>query len=472
MLRGVLRDTALYTIPTAVTQGIAFLMFPLLARRFAPADYGVLDLLTLVSSLVNVTVALEIAQGLGRYFADADDPDERVGLASTAFWFSVAVYGVVVAVSLMLARPISDVLLGGRDPALFRLASLWMFCAGLLYLTQTQLRWELRPAAFVTVALVVSLLTPLLILLLVFGLGGGLESVVVAQGAAAAAALALGVWFTRRNLRPRFDPQKLRRMLRFSLPLVPASVGVFATAWADRLAIQQELDLTQVGWYGAGFRVALVASLLVLGVQAALSPLVYARWRDPSTPGELAVVLRTFVAGALLLELVLSVLAEEAIRFLAGERYVEGASIVPLLVPAVFLARMLVFAPGMALRERTRILAAIMVVSGAANVVLAFTLVPLLGMSGAALAALLSSSGAFVAAMSQSQRLYPVPHRWSALVAAAAAIGGLVALDHALDPDPFGSALLIAGGVVVVVTVLLRPAEIRAALAALRPAVR
>jgi O-antigen/teichoic acid export membrane protein len=87
MVRRFFRDSAIYIVPTILSTGMSFVMFPFYAHHFSPRQYGVFDLLTLTAMLVGWTVALEIYQGVGVYVSGEKDPRRVRGYASTALWF-------------------------------------------------------------------------------------------------------------------------------------------------------------------------------------------------------------------------------------------------------------------------------------------------------------------------------------------------------------------------------------------------
>ena len=60
MVRRFFRDSAIYLVPSVLSSGMSFAMFPFYAHNFSPREYGIFDLLTLTAMLVGWTVALEI----------------------------------------------------------------------------------------------------------------------------------------------------------------------------------------------------------------------------------------------------------------------------------------------------------------------------------------------------------------------------------------------------------------------------
>jgi len=470
MLGRFFKDSSIYAVAGTISQGIAFLLFPFFAHVFRPREYGALDILILVGILVNLTVALEISQGLGRYLNDAGDAEERKTYTSSALLFTLACFSVFTVTVLALAAPLSQALLGrGFGPGLVRLAAIAWFVNGILYITCDQLRWRLRPKAFASVTVVVAAATTATSAILVLGFHAGVSGAIAGQLIGVSCGLLVTATLSRGIYSRSFDWAKCRKMLRYSVPLIPASVGVFLNGYADRLAIQHEGSLAQVGIYGIGYRFAIVMGLVLVGFQGATMPLVLSNHEDQEMRRSLGRVFRIFCMLGLAAFLVVSVLADAAVRVLAAPAYAPAAGIVPFVVAATLLGGMGVFAPGPIIARRTAAIAVIWVTAGALNAGLAFALVPPLGITGAGIATLLSSACSFAALMVISQREYHVPHTWKRIMGATVLTVMFVVLSRVAIPAGRSGALgagallariaLIALGVASLLMLLVDQAE-------------
>lgn len=470
MFRTLFKDSSTYAIAGAISQGIAFVLFPFFAHVFRPRDYGALDILMLLGMLTNLTVALEISQGLGRQLADTEDERERAAYTSTALLFTVACWSILGVVVFAFAAPLSRVVLGtGFGPGLLRLAAAIWCLNGILYLTQDQLRWRLRPRSFATVSIAVAATTTATSAVLVLGVGAGISGALVGQLAGVSCGLVVTACLSRGIYSWRFDWAKCRGMLAYSIPLIAGSVGVFMNGFADRLVLQHRGSLAEVGIYGIAYRFSAIMALVMVGFQGAMMPLVLSRHRDPRTPGELARVFRLFCALALAALLVTSVLADQVVRLVAAPAYASAATIVPLVIAASLLGSMTIFAPGPIIARSTMSITVVWGSAGLLNVALAFVLVHPLGIDGAAIAAVVSSAWAFGGMMILSQRRYEVPHDWARIARAAAAVVILITLGAVAIPSGHAVALrpeivllrlmLAAAGTVTIWRVLVDPGE-------------
>lgn len=433
MLKTLLRDAAVYGASTVLTRAVALLLVPVYTRVLVPAEYGAIDILGIFANFVTLTVALEVTQAVARFLPDAGTVEERKRLVSTAALFSVVVYSAFLGLSLLFAEWIRTTLVGSAiEPwaMVAALCSIWT--VGIFQLLQNNLRFSLQPVAFTVASLAYSLTSISVSVVLVVGFSAGVGGVMLGQAAGGLLGSVVAGWFGRRMYALVFSAAALRRMLGFSVPLVPAGLGVLVTIYIDRIALNELASLTEVGVFGIGYRLASIVALLVLGFQMALTPLVYQRYRDPATPGELARIFRVFVSVAAVLSLVLSLFAPEALRLATTPAYYAAEVVVPLMAPAILLSGMYVFMPGLAIARQTRLIGIITISGAALNTVLNFALIPQLGVSGAALATLTSSVGIFLAHAYLSQRHYRAPHRWSRFAVVACVYVILVVLGVAV----------------------------------------
>lgn len=286
---------------------------------------------------------------------------------------------------------------------------------GLYYLVLNQFRWELRSREFAMVSLGYAVLTLSFVLLFCLVLGWGLEGVLIAQIAATLICLLVGLWRLKASFKLVFDFAALRRMLVFSLPLVPSGVAIFTSLYVNRFALIQYTSIEEVGIYGLATRIAGLITLSILGVQAALTPLVYQHANQPETPGQIARLFGWFVAFALLGCLGLGLLASELVQLFATAEYASAAPLVIILAPAMLLSQMYVFAPGIGIRKKTLYQLGVTLLVAAISVLANWLLVPAFGMAGAAWATLFSSIVFLWGWFWVSQRLYPVPYAWRQL---------------------------------------------------------
>lgn len=442
MLKAVLRDSLIYGLASVISKGLAVFLLPLYTRVLSPSDYGAYELLITLGVLANLVIALEISQGLARYWGDAQESVTRVRLASTSLWFTVLMYGFFLAGGLLAAQQLNALILGDvRYLDAFRLGIAFIAMNGIYYLLLNQFRWELRSKAYALASAVYGLFTLLFALIFCVWLNHGLVGVMQAQLLAALFAGLLCLWLLRHTFAWVFDLHQLRAMLRFSAPLVPAGLAIFISLYINRFALNHFGNLEDVGHFGIGSRIASLAALLMLGIQAALTPLIYQHYRDPQTPGQIARLFSWFMAVALAGCLFLALFARELLMLFAPPEFMAGAALVGVLAPSLLLSQMYIFAPGIAIAKKTHWQLWVTLLSAAASVAGNWLLVPLWGIWGAALATLLASLLFFLCWLTLSQRLYRIPYAWRALLLAS--LSFVVCAGMGVQLEAMGLALYV-----------------------------
>jgi len=384
-------------------------------------------MLAIFTSLVGFTIALEISQGLARHFGDARDDTDRIAYASTSLWFTVASYTVFVVLGILFAGPATRLLFGRTDyDTIFLVALFSIWANGLFGIVQNQLRFQLQSRRFAISNLVNTFVSVGAIVWLVLFRRMGVVGVIAGQMVGRFVGSGIALYFARDIYRFTISREKLSEMLRFSLPLVPSSLGVFLTLYIDRIAIKEMMSLADVGIFGIAYRLVSVLGLLIASSQTAIVPLIYSNYRRPGTPGEIERIFRYFVVAGLMVLMGVSLYAKELVSLLATPAYYGAASVVTMLAAATLLSQMYMFAPGLGIANKTWTIGMISISGAAMNTGLNIAFIPIWGIQGSAFASLVSAAVVFTLYMAYSQKLYYIPHRWGKLGFAVASVASVI----------------------------------------------
>jgi O-antigen/teichoic acid export membrane protein len=466
------KHSLVYGGAQVLVRGVSLLLLPLYTRVLSPTDYGVMDIIGIAVTFLTTAISLEISQAVGRYYADTHDPERRRTVASTGLWFTVGAFASFSLLALLASPWIARAMLStSADTDIVRVAAVGLFAQGVFYFTMEQLRWQVKPQHHALVALVGALTLVGATAVFVLVLHTGVIGVFYGQLVGNAPGVALALWYGREAYALRFDRRVLRKLLAFSVPLVPGTAAVVAAFMVDRIAVRSFMSLAELGLYGIAYRFATVISLVMIGVNGAFMPLVFRHHGEPSTPRTIADIFRYFVGLAATVFVSMSLFSGWILRAITTPKYYDAADVVPLVLLAVTFSSMSLFAPGLLIGKRTRTIAGINVAALILNAALVFSLVPFLGLAGAALGTTISFATAFAAQMLMSQRTYRVPHAWGriaaavtvAAVAVAAFWFGMRVAPESETSTSFVRELAVAATTVaVVLALLLRRADLDA----------
>jgi O-antigen/teichoic acid export membrane protein len=208
--------------------------------------------------------------------------------------------------------------------------------------------------------------------------------------------------------------------------------------------IKNYLGLDEVGIYGIAYRISSIVGLAMAGIQSALTPLIYNHYKDSDTPRQLADIFRMFILSALIIFMALSLFSPEIIRLMTTPDYYSADGIVMIMVPAVILSQMYIFAPGIDISKKTYLVFIINFSGALLNIMLNFMLIPSLGIKGAALAKVVGYGCIFCSYIYFSQKLYKIPHRWMPMIATVLSVVFIAIICHSLQFNVIFRILIVA----------------------------
>ncbi|QEH41862.1 oligosaccharide flippase family protein [Chitinophaga sp. XS-30] len=404
----VLKNAAIYTIVTLLQRSIGLLLLPLYTFFLLPGDYGQLSVVLAVSNFVSIVMLLAIPYATARFnFKLTADPG-----GTRALWgnnlllvlLSAACTGTLLLVfhpylvaPFTKGIPFYPLLFTGIVTTM--LNPVYLFYQSYLQTGQHGRRYGLN------MLLNFSLNTGLIILFVaVFRLG--VTGILLANLLTALVFAVYALLAFLPVVRPRLNREQTARTLRYSLPLVPHSLSLWALGMTDRMFLLNSRGAAETGIYSVGSQVGCTMNVITAAANQAWSPWFYDVIRDRNNMPMVIKMCNILCALYCLLALAISFFSREIIQLLAGERYAEAWKVIPLTAFAcVLMGYYHFFANVILLEERTKYLMVISTCGAACSIVLNIFAVPAFGGMGAAVSMLLSYLLASLLALSVSRRL-------------------------------------------------------------------
>ncbi|MSO58508.1 MAG: hypothetical protein EXQ77_05650 [Thermoleophilia bacterium] len=413
-LRRLTRHSAIYGIGGLVSRVIAVLLLPVYTRYLSPDDYGRIETLVALTTIMGLLLRAGMASAFFRFYFDMTDDAGRRTVLRTSFWFTMGAATVGLAVLLALAGPVSTLLFGDADAAGLVAASGVALWATVNYEQLTALfRVEERSVAFVFASLANVLLTIGTTLVLVVVLGHGPLGVIVGNFTGTLVVYLALLGYRREQLGLEFDRGLLREMNRFGMPLVPTALFLWATNFSDRLFLVKFADVAEAGLYSVGVRIASAMVLLLTAFRTAWPAFAYSIRDEDEARRTYAYVLTYLTVVSAWVALALTVLSPWLVDVLAADAFSSSSRVVgPLAFSTVAYATYIVVAIGVGRARRTQFTWAVTGLGAAVNLVLNVALIPRHGMMGAAVATVAAYATMAVGMAWWAQRVYPVPYQW------------------------------------------------------------
>ncbi|MFW6281810.1 MAG: lipopolysaccharide biosynthesis protein [bacterium] len=408
------KDTFIYSIGNASTKIIGLILIPLYTDKLTVTEYGVLGTVEITIQVLIVTFGFSLNQALSRWYWDKNYQNRQKSI------FYTTIVGVSAGMLLMLllflpaTNRLSLYLLDSQDYSyVFKLllisASFQIFSRTITVL----MRLQRKPIWFSVTNIFKLIVTLGLTIYFIVGLNKSVEGILEAQIIGFIFFIFINTGFILKNIKPKFEFFVLKKMLRFSFPLVISSLGTIILTVTDRYSVRYINGMENMGIYSLGFKFANVLKIFIINsIFSAVEPLKY-KLMDSIGSKRFYSKIMTYTAWVVtFLLLGLALYSKEAIRLLAkNPEYWDAYKIIPILCFAQLfglLRRNATF--GLLIAKETKIISFAMIIINILNIVLNIGLIYYFGIIGAATATLVAQIFFFIFIYHFAQKYYFIPY--------------------------------------------------------------
>jgi O-antigen/teichoic acid export membrane protein len=407
-LKNVIKHGSLYLLGNMLTRMVSFLMLPIYTRFLTTADYGVLEIVTLVSMLLSIVFSLRLAGAMTRYYYEYKNSKDENSLVSTV-QISVVIIAAVAAYLLSQnSEFISRIAVGNSEYSqYFGLISITLAFELCEQVPYTYLRILNKSMYFILMSLTQLVLGLTLniyfIVYLKQGVIGVLYSMIISHGIVSILLVGYTFW----KVKFGFDVLKLKKLFKFGLPFIPASLLIFVLNMGDRFLLARMTNLSEVGIYALGYKFGMLVGEFIGGPFSNIwGPKRVEIYVSRTNGNEM--FSRIFIYLSFLLVVVglgLSVIVKEILMLIAAPEFWSAYRVVPfVIIGYAFYTLYYVVDIGFYVKDRTFWYPIINAIAVAVNVGLNLILIPRYGALGAGMVTAISFFICPVVAFVISQR--------------------------------------------------------------------
>lgn len=287
-IKSLVKDTAIYGVSSIVGRFLNWLLVPLYTIKLAAQEYGVVTNVYAYVAVVLIILTYGMETGFFR-FVNGKDTKEPMTVYSTVL-ISLATTSVLFMVLIMaFLQPVSDAMGCGGHPAYIAMMAAAVAIDAFSSIPFCYLRYKKRPMKFAVLKCAnigVNILLNLFFFLVVFNPEIGVGYIFFANFVASALLIPL-LWKELTGFRWNFEWPLLKRILKYSLPLLLLGIAGMMNQNLDKILFQyitsDKADgMAQLGIYGACCKVALVMMMFTQAYRFAYEPFIFAQNRDDS----------------------------------------------------------------------------------------------------------------------------------------------------------------------------------------------
>lgn len=399
-----LSNTLLISIGTFGSKILVFFMVRFYTGYLTPSDYGTADLITQTANLLFPVISLGITDGVFRYALD--------NLRGRRSIFTVG-FTVITVGALMFILIIPLLNLVDEFKGYIWLIVVYTMASCYHSLCSQFIRARGNTALFavqgiINTALVI-VLNILFLAVLKIGITGYVLSVVLAD------LLCTVFLFVKERLWKQFTPHPCRsafyKMLRYSIPLIPATVFWWITSVSDRYMVNGFIGSSANGIYSVSYKIPTVLTIVsTIFMQAwQFSAVTESHGDRREHIAFFTNVWRSFQAVMFLTGSFIIAFAKPAIRILSTEEYYAAWQYVPLLSASMIFTAFVSFTGTVYVVTKQSGISFITSMVGAIiNIILNLILIPSpLGVQGAAIATFISYFVVFIIRSVNARKYIP-----------------------------------------------------------------
>ena len=420
-LRSLASDTAVYGLSTIAGRFLTFILTPFYTHYLSgPAEYGHIATIYAVIAFMNIVYSFGFDTAFMRFYSK-DNVDNSQQVYNTALWSIAAIsLSITLVLSLcIIAFPLQLEGIHTSATTLLLGAATIPFLDALMIIPYAHLRMERRSKRFALTKFFIIVFNVSLNILFVGTLHYGALGVIISGIVSSAFGVVLLLPDMLPWLRFSINSALLKEMLKFGLPTVPAAFSTIALQLLDRPILGILTDARNVGIYQANYRLALPMMMFISVFETAWKPFYLTNAEKPEAKKIFAQVLTIFTAVCAVIFIVVTLFMGDIVALpfrgatFIHPQYWNGLHIIPLILAGYWCNGFYIqFSAGFHITKQTKYLPIAMGTAAFMTIVLNFVLVPLWGITGSALAMMLSYFAACSILFFYVRKIYPLDYEW------------------------------------------------------------
>jgi len=417
-IKSLSKQTLTYGTSTIIGRFLNFLLVPIYTNIFPPSEYGVVTLVFAYIALLNIFYSIGFESGYFKFASTLEVGDDKQNFTHPYVTIFLNAF-VLSTIILILSDPISGIIaLNSEYTSFVRYSALILFFDAIVLIPFAKLRLKNKAGTFAAIKITNIVVNIGLNILLVIVLRMGLVAIFISNLVASFVTFLLLLPVVFKNLSFTYNGRLLDELWKFSLPYIPSGLASNMIIVVSRPIMQYLTDEATIGIFQANLRLAIIMSLIVQMFEYAWRPFFLNNAKEPNAKQIFSKIMTVFVGFTSLILIVLTFFIDDIIKIplpfrahLIGAKYWGGVYIVPIILLAyIFNGIYINLMVGIYVEKKTKYLPLITGLGAVITIAFNFILIPIWGLTGAALATLTSYLSMAIYIYIVSQKFYPIKY--------------------------------------------------------------
>jgi O-antigen/teichoic acid export membrane protein len=258
------KHASIYAAVSILEKAVGFIMLPFYAHLLGAEGYGILGMIEVFTSILDVLVTFGIASAINRFYFERTSEEDRKTFISTAV-LTMLLFSVITCLPcFFLNKPISLLAFGSKDFGIYIILAAISFMANATtYSGQQYLLINQKSILIATLSILRLVLGLFLNIYLIVILRMGVIGVLYSQLITSVINSLFYQIYALSRTGIHFKKKDSLEILRFSLPLLPGYLAVFVRSNADKVILRSLLGLSKLGVYSIVMKFSVLIGLFV-----------------------------------------------------------------------------------------------------------------------------------------------------------------------------------------------------------------
>ncbi|MDR0743732.1 MAG: lipopolysaccharide biosynthesis protein [Tannerella sp.] len=347
------KDTAIYGLSSIIGRFLNWMLVPMYTRVLVSAgEYGVVTNLYGYTALIVVLLTYGMETGFFRFVNKKEEQEPVRVYASTLY--SVAFTSILfILLILFFLNPISRALRYEANPEYVGMMGCLVAIDAFCCIPFAYLRYKNRPVRFASLKLLsifFNIFLNLFFLILCpkihishpewirwfYRPDYGVGYIFISNVFTTALTLLFLLPEILSGFRAKFDGQRLRKILRYSFPILILGIAGILNQTVDKIVFpflfdDKEYADSQLGIYGACFKIAVVMVLFIQAFRYAYEPFIFSKNKDHDNKNAYVEAMKYFIIFSLVIFLGVMFYLD-LLKYFVDEKYYPGLVVVPIVM--------------------------------------------------------------------------------------------------------------------------------------------
>ncbi len=353
--KNLFKDFFSYGIVGVLSRLISLLIVPVFTRVFTPAEYGVLETILLTITILSIFGTLLLENSFMRFFFENETLSYRKTIFSTGLITLTHISILLTSIFLLFPSYFSKLLFQSSNYSLLIIVAIVrlpfkniMAYSSVVFRVEFNLkRYAIFHISYISLTVACSIFVVLILKL-------GLIGLLAIQTIITIIFSFVGLYLARSYLGRIFSLSEIKRMLRYSLPMLPASFTSYAQQYVNRVFVLVLYSMHSMGIFSVAAKIAMPLMILSESLRMSWVPNAFKTWKETTSKQSFDYFLSLYIGVCCFIVISITFVSKEIVSILATREYIKAACLVGFIAMAfMFKGASRLVGVGLGIQKRT-----------------------------------------------------------------------------------------------------------------------